>query len=39
MWKNIKHKLNDMKEGENITFDRLMIDLNVSENDYLLANR
>ena len=39
MSKNIKHKLNDMKEGENITFDRLMIDPNISENDYLLAIR
>ena len=28
-----------MKEGENITFDQLMIDLNMSENDYLLAIR
>ena len=33
MWKTIKHKLDDMKEGENITFDQLMIDLNMSEND------
>ena len=24
-------KLNDMKEGENITFDQLMIDLNIFE--------
>ena len=39
MWKNIKQKLNDMKEGENITFDQLMIDLNISENYYLLAIR
>ena len=39
MSKNIKHKLNDMKEGENITFDRQMFDPNISENDYLLAIR
>ena len=36
-WKNIKQQLNDMKEGENITFDQLLADLNVSENEYLLA--
>ena len=28
-----------MKEGENMTFDQLLTDLNVSENDYLLAIR
>ena len=39
LWKNIKQQLNDMKEGENITFDQLLTDLNVSENDYLLAIR
>ena len=39
LWKNIKQQLNDMKEGENMTFDQLLTDLNVSENDYLLAIR
>lgn len=28
-WKNIKKKLNDMKEGEDITFDQLLLNLNV----------
>lgn len=38
-WKNIKKKLNDMKEGEEITFDQLLLNLNVSEETYLLAIR
>ena len=39
VWKNIKQQLNDMKEGENITFDQLLTNLNVSEHDYLLVIR
>ena len=38
-WKNIKKKLNDMKEGEDITFDQLLLNLKVSEETYLLAIR
>ena len=37
LWKNIKQQLNYMKEGENITFDQELTNLNVSEHDYLLA--
>ena len=38
-WKNIKKKLNDMKKGEDITFDQLLLNLNVSEETYLLVIR
>ena len=38
-WKNIKKKLNDMKKGEDITFDQLPLNLNVSEETYLLVIR
>ena len=33
----IKKHLNDMKEGEDITFDQLLLNLNVTEENYLLA--
>ena len=36
-WKSIKKHLDDMKEGEDITFDQLLLDLNVTEENYLLA--
>ena len=32
LWKDIKNKLNDLKEGEDITFDQLLEELDVSEN-------
>ena len=38
-WKNISKHLNDMKEGENITFDQLLINLNVTDQNYHLAIR
>ena len=36
-WKSIKKHLDGMKEGEDITFDQLLLDLNVTEENYLLA--
>ena len=36
-WKSIKKHLDDMKEGEDITFDQLLLDLSVTEENYLLA--
>jgi len=36
---NISKHLNDMKEGEDITFDPLLINLNVTEKNYYLAIR
>ena len=36
-WKTISKHLNDMKEGEEITFDQLLINLNIAENNYYLA--
>ena len=39
VWKDIKNKLNDLKEGEDMTFDQLLKDLDVSEHDYILAIR
>ena len=38
-WKCIKKHLNDMKEGEDITFDQLLLSLEVTEQNYLLAVR
>ena len=38
-WKTISKHLNDMKEGEEITFDQLLINLNITENNYYLAVR
>ena len=39
MWKDISKHLNDLKEGEEITFDQLLINLNVTEQNYYLAIR
>ncbi|CAB4039506.1 Hypothetical predicted protein, partial [Paramuricea clavata] len=36
-WKFIKKHLNDMKKGEDITFDQLLINLKLTEQNYLLA--
>ena len=38
-WKDIKKALNDLKEGEDITFDQLLLNFNVSKDDYILAVR
>ena len=38
-FKNIKKILNDLKEGEDISFHQLFINLGVSEEDYILAIR
>ena len=38
-WKNLKQLLNDEKEGQDITFDELLSNLNISENSYVLAVR
>ena len=38
-WITIKKQLNDLKEGEDITFEELLLKLNVTENDYKLAIR
>ena len=38
-WKSIKKQLNDMKEGENISFNQLLVNLKVTEENYLLAVR
>ena len=35
VWKEIKKNLNDMKKGEDISFDQLLIDLHVSEHKYI----
>ncbi|CAB4024389.1 Hypothetical predicted protein [Paramuricea clavata] len=39
LWKNIKNKLNDLKEGEDVTFEQLLKELDVSEYQYILAIR
>ena len=39
LWKDIKNKLNDLKEGKDITFDQLVEELSVSEHEYILAIR
>ncbi|XP_028418500.1 uncharacterized protein LOC114543885 [Dendronephthya gigantea] len=39
LWKEIKTKLNDFKEGKDITFDELVQELGVSERQYILAIR
>ena len=39
MWKEIKAKLNDLKEGKNITFDQTLEQLGVTEHEYILAIR
>lgn len=38
-FRNIKKILNDLNEGEDVTFDQLLIKLSVSEADYILAIR
>lgn len=37
MWKSIKNHLDGMNEGEDISFDQLLLNLNVTEENYLLA--
>ena len=37
IWKDISKKLNDLKEGPDITFEQLLEDLKVSEENYLYA--
>jgi hypothetical protein len=39
LWKDIKNKLNDLKEGKDVTFDQLLGELCVSEHEYILAIR
>jgi hypothetical protein len=39
LWKDIKNKLNDLKEGKDVTFDQLLGELSVSEHEYILAIR
>ena len=39
MWEDISKHLNDMKEGEEITFYQLLINLNITEQNYYLAIR
>ena len=36
-WKNISKQLNDMKEGEDISFDQLLTNLSITEQNYHLA--
>ena len=38
-WSNIKKKLNDLKGGENISFNQFLAHFNVTEENYLLAVR
>ena len=38
-WKFIKKHLNDMKDGEDIAFDQLLVNLKVTEQKYLLSIR
>ena len=38
-WKNISKHLNDMKEGEDISFDQLLTNLGITEQNYYLAIR
>ena len=39
LWKNIKTKLNDLKEGKDITFDQILEELGATEHKYILAIR
>ena len=39
LWKSMKNKLNDLKEGKDITFDQLLTELDVSEPQYILTIR
>jgi len=36
-WKNIKQRLNDMKKGQDITFNELLSNLNITEDIYICA--
>ena len=38
-WRDIKKRLNDFKDGEDITFVQLLSDLEVPEETYILAIR
>ena len=38
-WKSIQKQLNDMKEGQDISFDELLENLNVTKENYILAIR
>ena len=38
-WKNISKHLNDMKEGKDISFDELLTNLSITEQNYYLAIR
>ena len=38
-WKIVQKYLNDMKEDDVITFDHLLVNLKVSEQNYLLVIR
>ncbi len=38
-WKEIREQLNDMKEGDNISFEELLTKLGVKEEEYILAIR
>ena len=38
-WRDIKERLNDFKDGEDITFNQLLSDLEVPEETYILAIR
>ena len=38
-WNLIQKQLNDMKEGDNISFDQLLTNLKITENNYILAIR
>ena len=38
-WKTIKKQLNDLKDGESITFEELLLKLSITENNYRLAIR
>jgi len=35
-WRNITKRLNDMKEGEDMTFDQLRVSLSITEQKYIL---
>ena len=38
-WKNISKHFNDMKEGEDISFDQLLTNLSITEQNYYLVIR
>ena len=37
LWKSMKNKLNDLKEGKDIMFDELLQELDVSKRQYIFA--